>query len=78
MRSLPKDPTDDMANAKSMKKGVFKMKQYVNKSTTSNRLKLKLASGIHGLRLELGSQDNGSNICVCCELDKEESVNTSC
>eukprot|EP00121_Abeoforma_whisleri_P003499 Awhi_evm1s3142 len=33
----------------------------------------KLASGTHGLRSELSSQNNGSNICVCWKLDKEES-----
>eukprot|EP00121_Abeoforma_whisleri_P001541 Awhi_evm1s1375 len=65
---------DDMANAKSIKKGVFKMKGSVNKLATSNRLKFKIASGTHGLRSKLSRRDNGSNSCVCCELDKEESV----
>eukprot|EP00121_Abeoforma_whisleri_P002418 Awhi_evm1s2167 len=63
-----------MANAKSMKKGIFKIKRYVNKLTIYNRLKFKLASGIHGLKSESSRRDNGSSICVCCELDKEESV----
>eukprot|EP00121_Abeoforma_whisleri_P008467 Awhi_evm1s7775 len=34
----------------------------------------KLASGTHGLRLGLSPRDNGSNICICCDLDKDESV----
>eukprot|EP00121_Abeoforma_whisleri_P008889 Awhi_evm1s8161 len=50
------------------------MKRYENKSTTSNRLQFKLASGTHGLRSELSRRDNESNICVCYELDKEENV----
>eukprot|EP00121_Abeoforma_whisleri_P010363 Awhi_evm1s9555 len=64
----------DMANAKPMNKGVFKIKRFVNKLTTSNRLKFKLASGKDSLRSELSSRrDNGSNICVCRELGKKES-----
>eukprot|EP00121_Abeoforma_whisleri_P001965 Awhi_evm1s1760 len=65
---------DDMVNAKPMKKGVVKMKWYVNKLTTSNRLKFKLANGTHGLRSELSHRNNESSNCVCRELDKEESV----
>eukprot|EP00121_Abeoforma_whisleri_P011242 Awhi_evm1s10367 len=52
---------DDTANAKSMNKGVFKMKRHVKKLTTSNRLNFKLASGTHGLRSELSRRDNGKH-----------------
>eukprot|EP00121_Abeoforma_whisleri_P015052 Awhi_evm1s13877 len=45
-------------NAKSMKKVGFKMKGYLNKLTTSNRLKIKLASASHILRSELSRWDN--------------------
>eukprot|EP00121_Abeoforma_whisleri_P007278 Awhi_evm1s6639 len=45
----------------------------MNKLTTSNRPKFTLASE-HDLRSKLSRRDNGSNICVCCELDKEDSV----
>eukprot|EP00121_Abeoforma_whisleri_P017223 Awhi_evm1s15788 len=65
---------DDMGNDKSMKKEVFKMKRCVNKLTTSNRLKFKLVSGTHDLRSEWSRRDNGCNISVCAESDKEESV----
>eukprot|EP00121_Abeoforma_whisleri_P011875 Awhi_evm1s10957 len=47
------------------------MNRYVNKLTTSNRSK---SSGTHGLRSELSRRDNENNVCVCCELDKEESA----
>eukprot|EP00121_Abeoforma_whisleri_P013786 Awhi_evm1s12719 len=42
--------------------------------TTSNRLKFKLASGTHRLRSELSRRHNGSNLCMCCDMDREESV----
>eukprot|EP00121_Abeoforma_whisleri_P007176 Awhi_evm1s6541 len=42
--------------------------------TTSNRLKFKLMSGTHELRSELSLRDNGSNLCMCCGMDREESV----
>eukprot|EP00121_Abeoforma_whisleri_P007878 Awhi_evm1s7207 len=56
MQSLSKDSTgskcslyqkiqlDDIACINSMKKGIFKMKRFLNKMTTSNRLKFKLVS----------------------------------
>eukprot|EP00121_Abeoforma_whisleri_P001425 Awhi_evm1s1269 len=40
----------------------------------SMKKRSKLASGTRGLRSELNRRDNGSNGCVYCELDKEESV----
>eukprot|EP00121_Abeoforma_whisleri_P000798 Awhi_evm1s707 len=36
--------------------------------------KFKLVSGTHGLRSELSRRDNGSNLCMCCDMDREESV----
>eukprot|EP00121_Abeoforma_whisleri_P009034 Awhi_evm1s8299 len=40
--------------------------------TTSNRLKYELVSGTHGLRSELSRRDNGSNLCMCCDMAREE------
>eukprot|EP00121_Abeoforma_whisleri_P008798 Awhi_evm1s8080 len=45
--------------------------------TTSNRLKFKLVSSTHGLRSELSLRDNGSNLGMCCDMDREESVRMS-
>eukprot|EP00121_Abeoforma_whisleri_P004272 Awhi_evm2s3860 len=42
--------------------------------TTSNRLKFKLVSATHGLRSELSRRDYGSNLCMCRDMDREESV----
>eukprot|EP00121_Abeoforma_whisleri_P005839 Awhi_evm1s5297 len=72
MQSLSKDPT--LCNAESMKKGIFKIKRYVNELKTYNRLKFKIASGTHSLRSGLSRREDGSNICVCWQLVKEESV----
>ena len=65
---------DDSDCIESIRKGSFKMKQYVNILTTSNRLKFKLISGTHGLRSELSRRDKGDNTCMCCETNEEESV----
>eukprot|EP00121_Abeoforma_whisleri_P010469 Awhi_evm1s9657 len=35
---------------------------------------IKLVSGTHGLRSELSRRDNGSNLCMCCDMDRKESV----
>eukprot|EP00121_Abeoforma_whisleri_P012098 Awhi_evm1s11167 len=64
---------DDIASINSMKKGIFNMERYLNKMKTSNKLKFKLVSGTHGLRSELSRRDNGSDLCMCCDMDKEES-----
>eukprot|EP00121_Abeoforma_whisleri_P009071 Awhi_evm1s8333 len=63
-----------ISRSRSDEEGVFMMKRYVNELTIFNRSKFKLASGIHGLESELSRWVNRCNIYVCCELDKEESV----
>eukprot|EP00121_Abeoforma_whisleri_P003820 Awhi_evm1s3440 len=44
------------------------------KCLVKTRLCFKLVSGTHGLRSELSRRDIVSNLCMCCDLDREESV----